>query len=132
MVERVIAAGSQVLDRVRELVVRTTQFNATGAKFTEQELQHVIGADTGRLFVLHMRDRLADHGLVGAAIVMEGEILNFVLSCRVIGLGGERALLEAAITDARVAGGTLRGRIMPDRPQLSGPQSVFQSRLHGT
>jgi FkbH-like protein len=112
VVERVTTAGCQVLERVRELIERTTQFNATGAKFTEQELRHVIGADTGRVFVLHMRDRLADHGLVGAAIVMAGEILNFVLSCRVIGLGGERALLDAVITDARAAGGTLRGRII--------------------
>jgi FkbH-like protein len=111
VVERVTAAGSQVLGRVRELIDRTTQFNATGAKFTEQELRHVIGADIGRVFVLHMRDRLADHGLVGAAIVMEGQILNFVLSCRVIGLGGERVLLDALIADARDAGGTLSGRI---------------------
>ncbi len=80
---------------------RTTQFNATGAKFTEQELRHLLGADTGRVFVLYMRDRLADHGLVGAAIVMAGQILNFVLSCRVIGLGGERVLLDAVIADAR-------------------------------
>jgi FkbH-like protein len=110
-VERVTAADSQVLDRARELIDRTTQFNATGAKFTEQELRNVIGADTGRVFVLHMRDRLADHGLVGAAIVMEGQILNFVLSCRVIGLGGERALLDAVIADARASVGSLRGRI---------------------
>ncbi len=101
-----------MLDRVRELIDRTTQFNATGAKFTEQELRHVIGADTGRVFVLRMRDRLADHGLVGAAIVMAGQILNFVLSCRVIGLGGERVLLDAVIADARHAGATLRGRIV--------------------
>ena len=111
VVERVTVDGSQVLDRVRELIDRTTQFNATGAKFTEQELRHVIGADTGRVFVLHMGDRLADHGLVGAAIVLAGQILNFVLSCRVIGLAGERALLDAVIADARAAGGTLCGRI---------------------
>ena len=40
-----------------------------------------------------MRDRLTDHGLVGAAVVVAGSILNLVLSCRVIGLGGERTLL---------------------------------------
>ncbi len=112
VVERVTAADSHVLDRVRELMDRTTQFNATGAKFTEQELRHLLGADTGRVFVLYMRDRLADHGLVGAAIVMAGQILNFVLSCRVIGLGGERVLLDAVIADARTAGAPLCGRII--------------------
>ncbi len=111
VVERVASAENQVLGRVRELIDRTTQFNATGVKFTEQELRNMIDADIGRVFVLHMRDRLADHGLVGAAIVREGQILNFVLSCRVIGLGGERVLLDAVIADARDAGGTLSGRI---------------------
>ena len=85
------AATQAVLDRVRELIFRTTQCNATGRSFTLAELCGAAG--DGGLFILHMRDRLADHGLVGAAVVQGGEILNFVLSCRVIGLGGERALL---------------------------------------
>ncbi len=102
-----------VLERVRELVARTTQFNATGACYTTEVLNSVAGRDDGRVFILRMRDRLADHGLVGVAIVAAGEILNFVLSCRVIGLGGERALLEAVIDDAGQGGGVLSGRIVP-------------------
>jgi FkbH-like protein len=111
-VEVVTPEATQVLDRVRELIDRTTQFNTTGAKFTENDLRRVISAPGGRLFTLRMRDRLADHGLVGAAIVLNGEILNFVLSCRVIGLGGERVLLDAIIADARADGRKLNGRII--------------------
>jgi FkbH-like protein len=98
------------LERVSELLDRTTQFNATGRKFTLPELNALIRSPHGRVFTLHVRDRLADHGLTGAAIVDGDEILNFVLSCRVIGLGGERALLDGVISDA--APRPIRGRII--------------------
>jgi FkbH-like protein len=109
-VERV-APGAESLGRIRELFDRTTQFNATGRKFTLLELQRVIEDPDGRLYTLRMRDRFADHGLVGAAVVLDGAILNLALSCRVIGLGGECALLAQMIADA--AGAELRGRIVP-------------------
>ncbi len=87
-----------VLRRVSELFARTTQFNATGRKFSVAELEELMRSG-GQLFVLRMRDRLADHGLVGAAVVQGDEILNLVMSCRVIGLGGERALLARIVEE---------------------------------
>ncbi|WP_428488359.1 HAD-IIIC family phosphatase [Rhodopila sp.] len=101
-----------VLDRIRELIARTTQFNATGRAFALAELRRLIDSGEGKVFILRMRDRLADHGLVGAAVVVAGEILNFVLSCRVIGLDGERALLAAIIDSARGQVPELLGRIL--------------------
>ena len=59
-----------------------------------------------------MRDRLADHGLVAVAVVRDGDILNVVMSCRVIGLRGERALLDAVIADPGAHLGRLRARIV--------------------
>jgi FkbH-like protein len=105
-----LAPGADSLDRIRELFERTTQFNATGRKFTTLELERLIADPDGRLYTLRMRDRFADHGLVGAAVVLDGVILNLALSCRVIGLGGECALLAQMIADA--AGAELRGRII--------------------
>jgi FkbH-like protein len=106
------SATNPVLDRVQELIARTTQFNTTGTKFAVAELRRVVGQADGRLFILRMQDRLGDHGLVGVAIVAGGEILNFVLSCRVIGLGGESALLAAIIDDLRGQQPKLVGRII--------------------
>lgn len=100
-------ATSAMIERIQELIARTTQCNATGRNFSLSEL-HAAIANEG-IFVLRMRDRLADHGLVGAAVVAAGEILNFVLSCRVIGLGGERVLLDRIIE----AVPTVSGRIIP-------------------
>ncbi len=85
--------------RVEELFARTTQFNATGRKFSTAELLGVLAEETGRVYTMTVRDRFADHGLVAAAVVAAGEILNFALSCRVIGLGVEFRLLDAMIED---------------------------------
>jgi FkbH-like protein len=108
-VER-LQSGSDALDRVRELFVRTTQFNATGRKFTLLELQRLVADPDGQVYALRMRDRLADHGLVGAAVVLDGMIMNVAISCRVIGLGGEHTLLDHMIADAD--GAALRGRVI--------------------
>jgi FkbH-like protein len=104
-VERPTQVTAEVLQRVHELISRTTQFNATGRAFTLTELRRAAG--DGGLFILWMRDRLADHGLVGAAVVQAGAILNLVLSCRVIGLGGERTLLAEIMRTVPVLNATI-------------------------
>ena len=77
--------------RVAELFARTTQFNTTGAKFSVNELARAS------VYAMRVKDRLADHGLVGAAVVQGGEIVGFALSCRVIGLGVEQRLLAEIV-----------------------------------
>ena len=105
-----LSPDSESLDRVHELFERTTQFNATGRKFTLLELQRLVADPDGQIYTLRMRDRLADHGLVGAAVVLDGMIMNVAISCRVIGLGGERILLDHMIADTD--GAALRGRVI--------------------
>jgi predicted enzyme involved in methoxymalonyl-ACP biosynthesis len=39
-------------------------------------------------------DRFADHGLVGAAVIEDGEITGLVMSCRVLGMGIEHAFVQ--------------------------------------
>ncbi|MGZ3404527.1 MAG: HAD-IIIC family phosphatase [Phenylobacterium sp.] len=94
--------GSPALERVEELFKRTTQFNATGARFTASELGALIGRG-GTVFTVQVSDRFGDHGLAGAAVIEGGEILGLALSCRVLGLGVEheflRFILEALAAD---------------------------------
>jgi FkbH-like protein len=91
--------GGASLDRVAELFQRTTQFNATGRKFAVGELAAMLADGAGDVFTMHVRDRFADHGLVGAAVVASGEILGFALSCRVLGLGVEHRFLEGVLRE---------------------------------
>ena len=97
--------------RVEELFARTTQFNATGSKFTAAELMRLTADKAGAVYTMSVRDRFADHGLVAAAVVTGGEILNFALSCRVIGLGVEFRLLDAIIAELSSAGREIVGKI---------------------
>lgn len=105
------AAADAKLDRVEELFRRTTQFNATGRAFAVPQLQKLSAAPNAMIFLLQVSDRFADHGLVGAAIVEDGEITGLVMSCRVLGMGVEhrfvRHLLEASGADR------LTARIVP-------------------
>jgi FkbH-like protein len=81
-------------DRIEELFRRTTQFNATGRVFTVPQLQELAAAANAQVFTLHVADRFADHGLVGAAVVADGEITGLVMSCRVLGMGIEHAFVQ--------------------------------------
>ncbi len=101
--------------RVAELFARTTQFNTTGAKFSIGELAQ---AD---VYALRVKDRLADHGLVGAAVVQGGEIVGFALSCRVIGLGVEQRLLAGVVA----AQGDLVGRYV-ETPRNGPARNLFR------
>jgi FkbH-like protein len=91
IVADVFVAGETDLPRIAELFARTTQFNTTGAKFSAGELAQAS------VHAMRVSDRLADHGLVGAAVVRDGDIVGFALSCRVIGLGVEQRLLAAVV-----------------------------------
>ena len=98
----VFAPSANDLPRIAELFARTTQFNTTGPKFTSGELEAAC------VLAMRVKDRFADHGLVGAGVVRDGEIVGFALSCRVIGLGLEQNLLTALVA----AYGPLTARIV--------------------
>ncbi|HEY2134310.1 MAG TPA: hypothetical protein VGH49_00385, partial [Xanthobacteraceae bacterium] len=49
------------------------------------------------IFSIEVADRFGDQGLVGAAVIDQGDISGLVLSCRVLGLGVEHAFLRHII-----------------------------------
>jgi FkbH-like protein len=106
------------LPRIEQLVAKTNQFNLTTRRRSAQELHDLI-QDPGCVALhLKLKDRFADHGLVGAAVANRlGKVLDidtFVLSCRVIGRTAEASLLEALCQHAGRLGCTrLRGTYVP-------------------
>lgn len=76
------------LARVSQLTQRTNQFNCTTIRRSENDLKKLIreGAES---FVVHVRDRFGDYGLVGAVLFVQAEekikVDTFLLSCRVLG-----------------------------------------------
>jgi len=89
--------------RALELINKTNQFNTTGGRLTQQECLGLF--DTGHIFhAFELQDRFSSYGLVGVAIVANGHIRQFVMSCRVLGLGAEDALLAHIATRAVASG----------------------------
>jgi FkbH-like protein len=108
LVERVGADDD--LERVHELIARTNQFNTTAWRVPRHELQTMLREGTATLHVLRVEDRFTNYGLVGACLMRRAVVELFVLSCRVIGLGVEHALLRAAIRESGAP--VVHGRIV--------------------
>lgn len=95
-------AGSGVFPRVHELVNKTNQFNTTGARRAPDDyLKH--WSDGGRVFAFSVKDRYSDYGLVGVVFVLSGCITQFVMSCRVLGMEIEIAVLRELVAVLRQA-----------------------------
>jgi FkbH-like protein len=111
-IERLTPASTR-LERVEELFRRTTQFNTTGRKFSSSELAELVKKPDARLFAIEVSDRLGDHGLVGAAIIVDGEIIGLAISCRALGMGVEHSFLRHVLDEMKDSPLALRGRIVP-------------------
>ena len=97
-------AGTQdkKFPRALELINKTNQFNTTGRRWTRAECATAFARGT-RFHAFEVQDRFTRYGLVGVAVVEEGRIDQFVMSCRVLGLDVEKAVVAAL--SARVQNG---------------------------
>jgi amino acid adenylation domain-containing protein/FkbH-like protein len=95
------------LPRVAELVQRTNQFNLTGIRRREAEIEQLSRSGEVKVLVVHVRDRFGDYGLVGAVLYRLAssalEVDTFVLSCRVLGRRVEHKIVNALGRLARAA-----------------------------
>jgi FkbH-like protein len=86
------------IPRVAQLLQKTNQFNLTTRRRTEQQVAALAADPHWICLYLSLRDRLADHGIVGvgfAALHDECAVVDtLLLSCRVIGRMAERFLLS--------------------------------------
>jgi FkbH-like protein len=83
------------LSRAVQLLAKTNQFNLTTRRHTAAKVEEF--ASTGQAWVIRVRDRFGDAGVVGLALAQNRGsscyIDSLLLSCRVIGRGVETALL---------------------------------------
>jgi len=126
-IERLTSAGPR-LQRVEELFQRTTQFNTTGQKYSVGTLEAIASKPEGYLFVLDVSDRFGDHGLVGAAVISDNEILGLAISCRVLGMGVEHKFLKHILTAMKDSKKRLTARII-ESPRNTPVRNIY--RDHG-
>ncbi|MBB3225075.1 HAD-IIIC family phosphatase [Pseudoduganella umbonata] len=83
----------KLFSRTFELVNKTNQFNTTGKRWALDEYNKYFSAG-GIIFAFSVVDKFSDYGSVGAVFVREGQIDQFVMSCRTLGLDVELSIID--------------------------------------
>lgn len=78
------------LDRIHEMIHRNNQLNFTKDRISEEEVRHLFTDPHVESACIRVRDRYGDHGIVGCYAMKDRRLLQFVLSCRVLGMGVEQ------------------------------------------
>jgi FkbH-like protein len=96
------------LQRAAQLLNKTNQLNLSTRRMTEKELFEWTNADDNKLWTFRVSDKFGDSGLTGI-ISLEVknnycQIVDFILSCRVIGRKVEETMLFTAIQYAKNLG----------------------------
>jgi FkbH-like protein len=109
-ISRLESTGDLEMTRALELLNKTNQFNTTGRRHTIESCHQRFVAGH-HLYILQAHDRFTRYGLVGAAWLERGCVEQLVLSCRVLGLHLEDALVAhlAAIAQGSAP---LRARLL--------------------
>jgi FkbH-like protein len=90
------------IPRIAELTQKANQFNLTTRRYTETEIAEWMAK--GYVYSVNVKDKFGDQGLVGVVIVETGRIDTFLLSCRVLGRGIERAIWSPIFDTMREIG----------------------------
>jgi FkbH-like protein len=104
--------------RTAQLLNKTNQMNLSTRRLTEQELVDWAASDRHFLRVISVSDRLGDAGLTGIlSLQIDGgvaRIVDFVLSCRVMGRRVEETMLHLAVDRARkLSLSTVEAELLP-------------------
>lgn len=102
------------LPRIGQLIGKTNQFNLTTRRHSLETVRGFMAEPETVTLFLELRDRFADHGLVGVLVARrDGDALDidtWLLSCRVIGRTAEHAMLAELAARAQSMGvARLRG-----------------------
>ena len=96
------------LTRTAQLFNKTNQMNLATRRLLQDELLQWQGAGNRKIFVFKVSDKFGDYGLTGiTSLQMEGnkaEIVDFILSCRVMGRQVEKTMLHLAVKYAESLG----------------------------
>ncbi len=110
------------LSRAAQLLNKTNQFNLSLRRLDEKSFWDWAEEPCNSAYTFHVSDRFGDFGLTGLASLSlagtEARIVDFVMSCRVMGKKVEEALLGYTLAQARAAGAD---RVMA--PPVDGPRN---------
>ncbi|MHC4873172.1 MAG: HAD-IIIC family phosphatase [Planctomycetota bacterium] len=111
-------ADSFTIPRISQLTQKTNQFNLTTKRYSEAEIVSFSESDDYCVYSLKLSDKLGDSGLVGVAILKYEDKTalfdSFLLSCRVLGRGVEKAFINYCCNKCFADGiDTVKGVFIP-------------------
>ena len=117
---RVVAEplGDANIERASQLFNKTNQMNLSTRRMTSADLAAWAASPDNLVLTFRVADRFGDSGLTGLVGLhiadTEAQLVDFLVSCRVMGRRVEEAMLHVAIAQARMKGAaTLRARFLP-------------------
>jgi FkbH-like protein len=116
------------LSRAAQLLNKTNQFNLSLRRLDEKSFWNWAQEPYNSAYTFHVSDRFGDFGLAGlASVSLEGPdalIVDFVMSCRVMGKKVEQAILGYTLAQARAAGAN-RVTALPVNGPRNEPAKAF-------
>ena len=107
---RIVWDAGIPVSRAAQMAQKTNQFNLTTRRYTEADIQRMLGDPACTLAVFSVADRYGDYGVTGMAIIRYGEsagtaaIDSLLMSCRVIGRNIEYVFLDEIVLALRDRG----------------------------
>lgn len=112
------------ISRVTQLFNKTNQLNLSTRRLSEQEIMAWLDNITRSMMAISVTDQFGDMGLVGVISVetsgLKGRLVDFVLSCRVMGRQVEETLLHLAASELANRGASIM-EIIYEATERNGP-----------
>ena len=93
------------ISRIAQMTQKTNQFNLTTKRYTDAEIKGFL-AQGWKIWCISVADKFGDNGITGCIIVNGDTIDTFLLSCRILGKGIERAFIKKILLMLRESGVT--------------------------
>lgn len=106
------------LVRIYEMIHRNNQLNFTKDRISQEEVDKIFTDSEITSGVVHVTDKYGDHGIIGCYAVKDGKALQFVFSCRILGMGVEQwVYAELGYPDIEVVGEVAAELNKTDKPE---------------
>ena len=103
----IILADEFNIPRIAQLTQKTNQFNLTTKRYTDSSIIGFIQKGW-KIYCINVADKFGDSGITGAIIIeMVGEVAiidSFLLSCRILGKGIEKAFMITVLNLLKLQG----------------------------
>ena len=101
------------IPRIAQMTQKTNQFNLTTKRYTDADVKGFL-ADGWKIWCISVADRFGDNGITGCIMVNGNEIDTFLLSCRILGKGIEKAFIKIILLLLKGAGvETIKAEYIP-------------------